>query len=152
MADSLLAEQHHDPVGHNWAANHPELKVKFNLKYNYKRALCKYPKVTQNWFQLVKHTKAKYGIQDEDTYNFDKSGFMIGMISPGAVITGSERWGRPKSVQQGNQEWTTVIQGINATGWAIPPFIIFKGKYHLSAWYKEESIPHDWIIAVSENG
>jgi hypothetical protein len=45
-----------------------------------------------------------------------------------------------------------VIQGINAIGWAIPPFIIFQGKNHLSAWYKEDNLPHDWVIAVSENG
>jgi hypothetical protein len=32
---------------------------------------------------------------------------------------------------------------MNATGWAIPPFIIFQGKHYLSAWYKEESLPQD---------
>jgi hypothetical protein len=90
-----------------------------------------------------KNIKAKYGIQDEDTYNFDKSGFMMGMILTGAVVTGSERQRRLMSFQQGNQEWTTVIQSVNATGWAILPFIIFHGKHHLSACYKEESIPHD---------
>ncbi|KAF7572901.1 hypothetical protein PtrM4_078060 [Pyrenophora tritici-repentis] len=77
---------------------------------------------------------------------------MMGQISVGAVVTGSERRGRPKTVQQGNREWTTVIQGINATGWAIPAFIIFQGKHHLSAWYKEEDLPQDWVIRVSENG
>jgi hypothetical protein len=87
--------------------------------------------------------KAKYGILDDDTYNFDETGFMMGMISTGAVVTASERRGRPKSVQQGNRKWTTVIQGINAMGWSIPPFIIFQGKHHLSAWYKEGSTPHD---------
>ena len=55
-------------------------------------------------------------------------------------------------MQQGDREWTSIIQGINAKGWAIPPFIIFQGKHHLSAWYKELSIPHDWVINVSENG
>jgi hypothetical protein len=55
-------------------------------------------------------------------------------------------------VQPGNREWTTVIQGINAKGWAIPPFIIFKARYHLSSWYKEEDLPQDWVISVSENG
>ncbi|KAF1925379.1 uncharacterized protein M421DRAFT_7861 [Didymella exigua CBS 183.55] len=62
-------------------------------------------------------------------------------ISLGAVVTASERRGRPKTVQQGNWEWTTVIQGINAKGWAIPPFIIFKARHHLSSWYKEEDLP-----------
>jgi hypothetical protein len=45
-----------------------------------------------------------------------------------------------------------VIQGINAAGWAIPPFLIFAGHYHLSAWYEEEGIPRDWAIAVTDNG
>jgi hypothetical protein len=155
MADLLRKEPGQPPVGINWASTFvkrcPELKVKFNCKYDYKRALCEDPKVIQGWFQLVENTKAKYSILDEDTYNFDESGFMMGMISTGAVVTGSEHR-RPKNVQQGNREWTTVIQGINATGWAIPPFIIFQGKNHLSAWYKEDNLPYDWVIAVSENG
>jgi hypothetical protein len=36
-------------------------------------------------------------------------------------------------------------------GWAIPPFIIFQGKHHLSARYRND-LHHDWVIAVSENG
>jgi hypothetical protein len=43
MADLLLAERHHDLVGQNWAKTFVkrrlELKVKFNRKYDYKRAL-----------------------------------------------------------------------------------------------------------------
>ncbi len=30
--------------------------------------------------------------------------------------------------------------------------VIFKGKVHLSTWYKDAAIPPDWVIAVSENG
>ena len=137
MANSLRDERNLDHVGANWPSTfvkrQPELKVKFNRKYDYKRALCEDSEVIQGWFKLVENTKAKYSILDKDTYNFDESGFMMGMISTGAVVTGSERRGRPKTVQQGDREWTTVIQGVNATGWAIPPFIIFKGCYHLSA-------------------
>lgn len=55
-------------------------------------------------------------------------------------------------MQQGNREWTTVIQGINAMGWAIPSFIIFQGKHHLSTWYHEKDLPRDWVVGVSENG
>jgi hypothetical protein len=43
-----------------------------------------------------------------------------------------------------------MTQGINAMGWAIPPCVIFQGKHHLSVWYKEEDLPHKWVIAVSE--
>jgi hypothetical protein len=90
MADSLLRERHRDPVGQNWAATfvkrRPELKVKFNRKYDYGRALCEDPVVIRDWFRLVANVKAKHGILDEDTYNFDESGFMMGMISTGAKI------------------------------------------------------------------
>ncbi|KAF2176948.1 hypothetical protein K469DRAFT_525114, partial [Zopfia rhizophila CBS 207.26] len=59
---------------------------------------------------------AKYGIQDKDTYNFDKSGFQMGIITQQKVVIGSER--------RSNCEWVTVILAISALGFVIPPFII----------------------------
>ncbi|KAJ8106606.1 hypothetical protein OPT61_g9425 [Boeremia exigua] len=100
--------------------------------YDYKRALCEDSGVMQGWFNLVANVKAKYGIPDDDVHNFDETGFMIGQISIGAVVTASERRGRPKA--------------------AIPPFIIFKARHHLTGWYKEEDLPQDWVIGVSSNG
>lgn len=76
----------------------------------------------------------------------------MGKIMTQLVVTGSERRGRPKSLQPGNREWATLIAGINAAGWSIPPFIILTGQYHLSAWYEDSAIPRDWAIAVSDNG
>jgi hypothetical protein len=91
----LLAECHQDPVGQNWAVNfikrQPELKVKFNQDYDYNRALYKDPEAIRGWFQLVENTKAKYGNQDEDTYNYDESCFMMDMISTEAVVANAER-------------------------------------------------------------
>jgi DDE superfamily endonuclease len=75
----------------------------------------------------------------------------MGVISTAKVVTGSERRSRPKAIQPGNREWVTVIQGVNAQGWTIPPNIIFKGEYHLSAWY-EEDLPGDWRISLSDKG
>lgn len=77
---------------------------------------------------------------------------MMGVISTAMVVTSSERRGKAKSKQPGNREWATVIQGVNATGWAIPPFIIVKGRYHLFSWYENSPLPKDWVIATSENG
>jgi hypothetical protein len=66
MANSLRAERNLGQVGINWpntfAKRHPELTVKFNRKYDYKRALCEDPKIIQGWFSLVANIKAKYGI------------------------------------------------------------------------------------------
>jgi uncharacterized protein YoaH (UPF0181 family) len=66
MANSLRAERGLGHVGLNWPSTfvkrQPELTVKFNQKYNYKRALCEDPEVIQGWFRLVANIKAKYGI------------------------------------------------------------------------------------------
>jgi hypothetical protein len=155
MADKLLAARGGGHVGVHWPRNFVKrtdsLTTRINRAYDRQRALCEDPVLIRSWFELVEQTKAKYGILDEDVHNFDEAGFMMGKITTQLVVTGSERRGRSKAIQPGNREWTTVIQGINAAGWAIPPFLIFAGKYHLSAWY-EENIPRDWAIAVSDNG
>ena len=85
-------------------------------------------------------------------YNFDETGFLMGQISTTTVVTSAERRGKAKSIQPGNRELVIVIQGVNSQGWAIPPFIIFAGKNHLSSWYENSSLPKDWIICVTENG
>jgi hypothetical protein len=156
MANKLLAERGAGKVGvlwpHNFVTRTPELKTRFNRKYDYQRAKCEDPELIKGWFELVRNTKAKHGITDDDIYNFDETGFQMGVIMSGMVVTASERRGRPKAVQPGNKEWTTVIQGVNARGWAIPPFVIFAGTYLLEAWFEEEAIPGDWTISVSDAG
>ncbi|KAL0932787.1 transposase [Colletotrichum truncatum] len=121
MANRLLAER-----------DAPPLRTRFFRKYDYKRAQCEDPEVIRGWFSLVKNTIAKYGIANADIYNFDKTGFMMGVITSGIVIT--------------------IIQAINSQGESIPPYIIVAGQYHLSSWYTETSLPGDWAIATSENG
>jgi hypothetical protein len=156
MANRILAERDAGHVGALWAhrfvKRQPELTSRFNRKYDYQRALCENPDVIRGWFTLVQNTIAKYGIQEADIYNFDEIGFLMGVISTMLVVTGSERRGRRKTKQPGNRKWSTVIQGINALGWAIPPFIIVEGSYHLSSWYENSPLPKDWVIATSQNG
>jgi predicted HTH domain antitoxin len=100
MANRLLANRDASPVGKRWASNfvkrHKELKTHFFRKYGYQRAKCEDPRIIRNWFRLVENTIAKYGIRSDDIYNFDETGFMMGMIASGMVVTGAERRGRPK--------------------------------------------------------
>jgi hypothetical protein len=158
-ANLLLASHDITPpetVGKNWVTNfiqrHEELRTTYNRKYDYQRAQCEDPKIIQGWFNLVRNILAKYGILEEDIYNFDETGFQMGVIGTAKVVTSADRKGRTKSIQPGNREWVTVIHGINSYGWSLPPFIIFAAKLHQSSWYKEDEIPQDWAISVSENG
>ncbi|OJD12180.1 hypothetical protein ACJ73_09398, partial [Blastomyces percursus] len=129
----------------------PELKTRFSRPYDYKRALCEDPKVIREWFDLVRNTIQKYGIVQEDVYNFDETGFQMGVIGTSKVVTGSERSLNPKLIQPGNTEWVTIVEGVNATGWTLPPMIVLKGKLHQASWY-ETGLPNDWRIETSDNG
>ncbi|RKL09147.1 hypothetical protein BFJ70_g16698 [Fusarium oxysporum] len=156
MANRLFADRDASPVGKRWAMNfikrQPDLKTYFQQRYDYKRARCEDPTIIRDWFRLVQNTIAKYGIRSDDIHNFDETGFMMGMIGSGVVVTGAERRGKPKSVQPGNREWVTVIQAINAEGRAIDPFIVVTGQYHLANWYRENKLPANWIITTTQNG
>lgn len=81
----------------------------------------------------MQNTITKYGIVNEDIYNFDETGFQMGVISTGKVVTAANR-ARTVSIQPGNREWATVIESIKATGVALPPMVIFKGKLFQKAW------------------
>ena len=73
--------------------------------------------------------RAKYGIQDCDFWNFDETGFMMGMIIPGMVVTRFDRRGRSKKIQPGNREWATAICCINGVGEDVRPFLVIQGQY-----------------------
>src|SRR5450432_3957801 len=161
MADLLLQKRSNsnsDPnsqVGQRWVYNfvqrHKALQTRYNRKYDYQRAKCEDPQVIRDWFRLVKNMIAKYGIEEQDIYNFDETGFQMGVISTAKVVTGAERSNRPVAIQPGNREWVTTIDCISTAGWSLPPVIIFEGKVHISTWYTDD-LPLDWTIGVSANG
>jgi hypothetical protein len=90
MADRLLAARGAGQVGVHWPRNFVKrtdsLTTRFNRPYDRQRALCEDPAIIRPWFELVERTKAKYGICDEDVYNFDEASFMIGKIMAQLVV------------------------------------------------------------------
>ena len=156
MSNRILATRTEKRVGMRWPANlvkrHLELRTRLTRRYDYQRARCEDPAIIDVWFRLVCNTIGKYGIVESDIWNFDETGFMMGIISSSLVVTSSEGRGRAKAVQPGNREWATVIQGVQSTGWAMPPYIVVAGKNHLSSWYRDSPLPGDWVVAVSDNG
>jgi hypothetical protein len=156
MANFILESRGGRRVGKLWAhrfvQRQPGLKTRFNRVYDFQRALCEDPVLISAWFRLVSNMRAKYGVLDCDIYNFDETGFMMGVICPGMVVTRADRRGRGKAVQPGNREWATAIACINGEGWSIPPFLVVQGKNHLSNWYTDGGLPPDWVIKPTSNG
>ena len=156
MANYLRKCRKAKPVGKLWAhrfvQRRPELKTRFNRVYDFQRALCEDPELIGAWFRLVENMRAKYGVVDGDFYNFDETGFMMGMIAPRMVVTHADRRGRAKGIQPGNREWATAIICVNGEGWDIPPFLAVQGVNHLANWYSETDLPRNWVIKPTNNG
>ena len=156
MANLLLESRNALRVGSLWAhrfvKRKPELKMRFSRAYNFQRASCEDPDAINAWFRLVANIKTKHGIVDDDFYNFDETGFMIGMIVSSMIVSRAERKERSNKIQPGNREWATVIHCVNGKGWSLPPYILLKGQHHLASWYTETELPVDWALKTTENG
>nr|KMM64830.1 hypothetical protein CPAG_01182 [Coccidioides posadasii RMSCC 3488] len=101
MANHLLAicDSTSPPlrVGKNWVSNLikccTELKCRHSRHYNYERAKCEDRKVIQDWFKTLGDIIAEHGIPMEDIYNFDETGFAMGLCATIKVITSAECYG-----------------------------------------------------------
>ena len=94
MANHLLSQYRTQQVGEKWVYNlvqrRPEIDSKFSRRYNYKRAKCEDLKIIKEHFNRVQDAISQYRILLEDIYNFNKTGFAIGLYATAKVITRSD--------------------------------------------------------------
>jgi hypothetical protein len=146
------------PIGKHWVYRwikaHPDLDPRLVRTLDSQRAKNEDPKIIKEWFQLVRDTQLEYGILDDDTYNFDETGFAMGMATAGSSkVATTASVGRATVIQPGSRKWTTTVECVDGCGRTIPPFIIIEGKVHLETWYRDNpDLPPNWKIAISENG
>jgi hypothetical protein len=82
--------------------------------------------VIKDWFYRLALPTISL-IKPENRWNMDESGIMEGMGANGLVVGSSERRSIQKK-QPGSRAWTSFIECISATGKALLPLVIFKGK------------------------
>jgi hypothetical protein len=101
------------------------------------------------WFAEFKEVCDKYGIQHRDIYNFDETGFRIGIGKDQWIITRDpSRDSYPGSST--NRELITVCETISADGDALPPMVILSAVMHGAKWFTE--LPDGYLVGVSETG
>lgn len=155
MAKEMLAEKDdHKELGINWVASflrrHPDLQSRFSQPLDKERVATHDPAKLLRWFQLVGSVIQKYDIQTADTYNMDEKGSALGSNAKTRVIC-SKHDVHAYKAQDGSREWVSLIECISADGRLLAPFIIFKGKRQMKAWYEVLEDEAAWI-AMSENG
>ena len=145
-------------IGINWVYrftdHHPAIKKYRTRNKDHQQARQERPSVIQPWFQCIKDIKEQYGIVDADCYNFDETGFAMGVITGSATkaVGSSANVTRITISQPGERTWCIVMEDVSATGQIIPPFIILPGKVHMRSWYKQLGLLPGIRLVVSDNG
>ena len=101
-------------------------------------------------FQRFQDVCARYGMQLSDIWNFDETPFRMGIAKGDHVVTQYPRYQSYRS-DPDNRESCTVIEGVSATGIAIPAIIIMTGTLILARWV-ENSMDPDTLITTSPTG
>ena len=139
-------------LGINWTQKflrrHPDIKTKYVPPLDEERAAAQDPEILSDWFHLFRKTLDECEVLDEDIYNMDEKGFMLGVIGKVKVMI-SRHEKKQYMTQYGNREWVSIIEAVSATGKVIRPFIIFKGVNQQKAWH--DAYP-EASIACSLNG
>jgi hypothetical protein len=132
-------------------ARHPEYNLRRAKAIDLERKQSYDPAVIKGWFQRLEATITKYGIPTEDIYNFDETGFRIGIRRDQYIVTREPK----KKIYiplNTNREYITVVEGINTSGWAISPIIIIAAKTIVQGWFDATGTDQNIGIAVSETG
>ena len=101
MADILLAACGSDPlpppIGKNWVLRfiktQAELQTKWTRKFHSQCVLCEDSVKIGLWFKLVEDMQQTYGVLNGDSYNFDETGFMMGVAGTSKVVTSCDTVG-----------------------------------------------------------
>ncbi|KAK1837407.1 transposase, partial [Colletotrichum chrysophilum] len=91
-------------------------------------------------------------IKASNRYNMDETGVLEGRGSNGLLLGSSDtRFIRKK--KPGSRAWTSLIECISATGKALPPLAIYKGKNVQQQWFPLDLTPYEsWKFTAIENG
>lgn len=105
----------------------------------------------EGYFRAFKKCKDYWGIQDEDIYNFDETGFQIGVTSGEKVFVPKDCVAAYTADPE-NRELITSVETINYGGQKVPPMIIFAGAYHLRRYFNENNLDGGILFTRSETG
>lgn len=159
-ANTILRQAHlgSEPaplVSEQWARRfldrYPEYFIRKQQTLDVNRKNAHQPDDILTWFEKYKAVCTQYNIQAADTYNFDESGFRIGIGRDQWIITRDPN----RQAYLGsstNRELVTVGETISGDGFVLPPIIIVPGIIHQEQWYTSTSVPNDYLIGTSETG
>lgn len=157
-ANSILRRSHAgtEPlttVTANWTSRflkrHPTFIKRRQVPQEAIRAAAYDLKDIESWFTRLAALFEEYGIQPEDCWNMDETGFRIGIGKGHYILTE-----HPEQVHSlpmaSNRESLTVVEAISAAGEVVPAMLVIAAKTHQAAWF--ESLHNDTLVGVADTG
>ena len=101
-------------------------------------------------FTKYKEVIDEYGIDPQDQWNFDETGYRIGMARTDWIVSASKDR-RMYNKDPSNRESLTGVECINGTGRDIPPMLILTGISILAPFFLND-LSNDVLITTAESG
>ncbi|KAM4061549.1 DDE superfamily endonuclease [Hirsutella rhossiliensis] len=102
------------------------------------------------YFQRLQRILEREGIQPDDIWNMDETGFRVGVGKDQLIVTKRKR-SHYFSVPE-NRESATLIEAISAAGRFTPAFIILAGQNHMASWYHQQELDPETVIRPTPSG
>jgi hypothetical protein len=132
-----------------WLKRNPELYKRRQKSLELNRAVAHDREAILSWFTgLIKLIKL-YGITPADTWNFDETGFRIGVGKDQWVIT-FEPHRRIYLAAPDDRTTLTMTECVNAAGSAIKPMVIIEGAVLLERYFTD--LPDGYLVGRSDSG
>jgi hypothetical protein len=142
------------PVGHAWATRfldrHPEYFIRKQRTLDIERKEAHERRDIEVFFERWKAIVEEYGINPADIYNFDETGFRIGMGRHQKIVT------RDPKVQayiesSTNRDYVTLVEAVSGDGFTLPPMVIINATTHREHWFPS-SLDDHYLMGVSDSG
>lgn len=131
-----------------WLKRNPELHLRRQRSLNLNRAIAHDKEAIFGWFNgLIKIIKL-HGITTTDTWNFDETGFRIGIGKDQWVVTFEPRR-RVYLPTPDDRTTLTMTECVNAEGSAISPMVIIEGAALLERYFTD--LPDQYLVARSSS-
>lgn len=140
-----------DQWARRWLSRHPEIRQVKQKSMELARKEAEQPDLLRDWLLRTYRKIDELGVDLDDLWNMDETGFQIGMARNQWILTRNQK--REFFVaSETDRETCTIIECVSSTGSTISPLLILKGKTILSGWFRDESLSDDTLFATSETG
>jgi len=141
-------------IGHEWLYRFLDRHKTLKGVYSRQLEACRHKEATPEkiraWYSAFRTKCEEKNYTLCNIYNMDETGFAVGATQSTRIIVDSIQKSNWK-VTAGKQEWVTVLECVNAAGAALPPLVIFKGKYTNTKWIPPNA-PKEWCFSTSSSG